>query len=210
MVQEEGRIAGAGKRIEPKAADGEVSASMDTIQRLEDAVEATEVGAARYGFENVRRLGLIRPDKGKVSRETARVVTKATVGADRLESDRAKIDRCICKRTGLDAATASPGRDRKTDAEGSDTSIAVRDAFAVASHGVRRAIEHGGPSWVLPVYGPVPVWLRAFVSALISKGFLVEPSKVTMEVEEQPLSRSEPRLPRIPLQTGKGHMLTLK
>ncbi len=90
MVQVEDWIAGADVGVVSRiATDGEVSAGMNAGNGLEEAVKASDVGAAGDESRHVRRLRLIAPDEGEVARQAARVVAKAAVAADGRVGERA-------------------------------------------------------------------------------------------------------------------------
>ncbi len=150
VVQIEGRVAGAGKGVEPEAADGKVPAGMNTVEGLEDGVEAAEVGTARDDARDICRLGLVAPGKGQVARQAARVVIEAVVAVERREGERTQVHGVIRERARVDAAATGAGGDLEAEAEGGDVGEAVGGGFTVAAHGGWRAIKHGGLSWILP------------------------------------------------------------
>lgn len=118
MVQPERGIAGTGIGVVVQAANGEVPARMDTLDCLEDGVEAAELGTRSDGPHDVCGLGLVAPDEGEVTPQAARVVVQTAVAVNGREGDRAEVHCIVHKRALVDTAAAGGWREAKIDAKG--------------------------------------------------------------------------------------------
>ena len=192
MVQPKRRIVGTAEHIHRHRAHQKMPRAVHAPRRLvEHPVEAREVIAAPNQRRHVARPTVRAVGGTQVARQAARVVPQPVQRASRLQPDRPEVDLELVRRegAGVHAPPARRGGEHQRAAVGNGNRgvSAVGDEDAVASHGPRRAVEHGRLARVGAGQARVPVRLRAGVVAFGPQGRLVEVHEPAVEAEEQPV-----------------------
>ena len=189
-MEVEDRIARAHIRVVARIPpDGVVPARMQSAGQLEERFEGLEVVVAGHERDDIGRLQVVGVEQRDVALQAAGVVVQAAAVADRGPvGRRAEIEDVVGEGTGVDAAATRSGREGEVQAEGADVYGGVRNAFAVAAHGVDGAVEDFGFPRIMVGERPVPVGCRAGVAAFGAKQFVVDVGKVAVPVEEGALS----------------------
>lgn len=167
---------------------------MDPANHLHLGTEPSHIGIATDYACNSRRSRLIAPVEIKISRETTRIVAQAIVRTFRFKGKWAqRYGVIVGKWSRINTAATGPWLEYEIDTEGCGIDGIVWNDFAITAHRSRRAVEDRRLCWILPIDGPVPIWLRAFIAAFILQRFLVEVHEITMEDVKQTLLICQPK-----------------